>query len=223
MNWALSLDQLLTRNVTGHWNHHTSLVLGSVQPYSIIKLHILSLYIYSHPHSYSQRPTLNLDLEYLGFSLTLENKIISTSIPAIVSYSHAGAINRTLSSLGQGLPHPARPPVRTWNPVSEPQLRVVTAGRLYNGGGLLISLGLPTTPTPGLSVAGLAQMMGYIPHYSVLLPTHHSSQNLSSAIAYQLDSCLKWLPCTWWGSSAPPPLPTTHTHTCLVYLTTPLR
>lgn len=97
------------------------------QPYSNIKLHILSLYNYSHPHSHPQGPTVTLDLEYLGFYLTLA----STSTPAIVSYSHAGAINRTLSSLGQGLPHPARPPVRTWNPASEPQLRVVTAGRFY--------------------------------------------------------------------------------------------
>lgn len=207
MNWALSLDQLLRRNVTGHWNHHTSLVLTS-QPYSIINLYILSFYIYNHLHSHLQRPTLNLGLEYLGFYLTLEHKIASIPTPDIVSYSHAGATNRTLSSLGQDLPHSARPSVRTWNPASEPQLRVVSWQALQ-------WWRPPCLLGPLNNTHSWAQLMGYIPHYSVLLPTHHSAQNLSSAIASQLDSCLKWLPCTWWISSAPPK------HTCPLYLTTP--
>lgn len=64
----------------------------------------LSLYLQSPPHLHPQRPTLTLGLE---------NKIVLPLPQKLYLISHAGAINRTLGSLGQGLPYPARDPVRT--------------------------------------------------------------------------------------------------------------
>lgn len=69
-----------------------------------------------------------------------------------------------------------------------PRLRGVAAGRLTPHGGCPpICLGLPTAPSPGLSIARFARVGpadGPVPHDSVLLPTHHCPQKPSPRLRH---------------------------------------
>lgn len=120
-------------------------------------------YLQSHPHWHPQEPNLNLGQEILGFFLILETRLALPWFRMSPSYPPWLSLNRTASSLGQGLPCPARSPLGPETQSLSPWIRKPLLAGYTIVTACLSAWASQQCSFPSSLLLGLTQLMGYAP------------------------------------------------------------